>query len=340
MSKTDDKKSDSKMRNVCFTWNNHPDDYADQLTKLPAHTYIVYGVEVGDSGTPHIQGYVEFTESVRFSTLKKRLPKLHIEKRKGTAQQAADYCKKDNTDIHEDGTISQQGKRNDIDTVRNQLKGDGNLRTVVETASSGQSVRFAEIYLKYHEKQRYFKPTVTWLFGAAGTGKTRRAMDDAVAKGFADDIHTQTESSKWWDGYDGHKVVIMDDIRDSFCSYVRMLNLLDRYPCRIECKGGSRQLLAQHMYITSNVAPELLWATTEEKHQLLRRIDNIEEILSLNKSIIHKGNGVPLYHQEDIQEEASSAQDQDECETTSEFSYQEVRSESDAQERDEEHLEP
>lgn len=319
------KSNDRKMRNVCFTWNNHPADYADQLTKLPSHSYIVYGVEIGTSGTPHIQGYVEFTEQVRFSTLKKRLPKLHIEARKGTPLQAADYCKKDNTDIFEEGTISQQGKRNDMDAVREELK-TGNLRSIVQTATSTQSVRFAEIYLKYHEKQRHFKPTVTWLFGAAGTGKTRRAVDDAKAKGFADDIHTQTESTKWWDGYDGHNVVIMDDVRDNFCSYVRMLNLLDRYPCRIECKGGSRQLLAQHMYVTSNVSPDLLWANTEEKLQLLRRIDNIEEILSLTHSKVIKGNGLPLKYEEDLQEEEVS--EKHEIESTSDYSYQEVCTES------------
>lgn len=315
----------SRFRNAVFTWNNYPDDHADQLTKLPGHTYLVYGYETGKSGTPHLQGYVEFNDKVGFNLLKKRFPKVHWEARKGSAKQASDYCKKEASDIFEEGEISKQGKRNDMDVVREELK-TGNLRSIVQTATSTQSVRFAEIYLKYHEKQRNFKPTVTWLYGQAGTGKTRRAMEDAKAKGFGDDVHTQTESTKWWDGYDGHKVVIMDDVRDTYCSYVRMLNLLDRYPCRIECKGGSRQLLAEHMYVTSNVAPELLWATTEEKQQLLRRIDNIEEIISLTDSKVIKGDGIPIYYKEDIQEEEASTPNEDE--STSEFSYEEVCSES------------
>jgi len=325
------------LRNVCFTWNNYPDDVDDLLAKLPDNTYLVYGREVGaKNGTPHIQGYVEFEKQVRWNTIKKRFPKIWFAKRIGTAEQASVYCKKEG-DFKEEGSITQQGKRNDLDVVREQLQGtDATLRNVVTTATSCQSVRFAEIYLKYHEKQRDFKPMVTWLFGKAGTGKTLRAREDAKARGFADDIHVQSNKEQWWEGYDAHKVVILDDIRKTFCSFVRMLNLLDRYPCRIECKGGSRQLIALHMYITAPVAPDLLWDTNEEQQQLLRRIDNIEEILSFTDSIIHKGNGVPIYQEEAIEE----AKTEDEVESTSDYSYQEVRSESSSTSGNEERVVP
>lgn len=314
----------SRFRNACFTWNNFPDDVDDLLTQLPTHDYIVYAREMGDSGTPHIQGYVEFTEAVRFTTLKKRFPKVHWEKRRGTSQQAADYCKKDG-DFKEEGTISNQGKRTDIETVRDQLKTEGaTMRTIIDTAKSCQSIRFAEVYLKFHEKARDFKPTVTWLYGKPGTGKTLRARRDAEARGFSDDIHTQTESAKWWDGYDGHKVVIMDDLRENFCTFVRMLNLLDRYPCRIECKGGSRQLVAEHIYITAPFPPEEMWKTKENMDQLLRRIDNIEEIKSITDSIIHKGNGIPNYQEEAILKEEESNESEA---IESDYSYQEVCSE-------------
>ena len=276
-----------------------------------------------------MQGYVEFTTQVGFNALKKRFPKVHWEARKGTSTQAADYCRKEGTDIFEEGSISKAGKRTDLDKVRAQLQGDdASLRTIVETATSTQSVRFAEIYLKFKEKQRDFKPTVTWLYGPTGLGKTYRATMDAKAKGHGDDIHYQTDNCKWWDGYDGHKVVIIDDIRDTFCSYVRILNLLDRYPCRIECKGGSRQFLARHIYITSPNHPAQTWATIEDKEQLLRRLDNIEQIISLTQSIVEKGYGVPNYQEEDIQEETDETQSK--AGSGSEFSYQEVRTESDA----------
>lgn len=77
----------------CFTWNNYPESWKEDLT----HELITswsYGEEVGESGTPHIQGYLETSKKVRPFTL--RLPKdIHWEKRKGTRQEAADYCQKD-----------------------------------------------------------------------------------------------------------------------------------------------------------------------------------------------------------------------------------------------------
>lgn len=296
----------SVFRNAVFTWNNYPDDVDDLLTQLPEHTYIVYGYEVGDSGTPHLQGYVEFAKQVRFPSLKKRFPKVHWEKRKGTAEQAAMYCKKEAKRIVEEGTMSRQGTRTDIDQVRQQLQGEEpTMRAVTLTATSCQSVRFAEIFLKYHEPKRNFKPVVTWLYGGPGVGKTQRCHDDAAAKGFGDDIHMQLDTAKWWEDYDRHQVVIMDDVRSTFCPYVRMLNILDRYACRVECKGGSRQMLAKHIYVTSDVHPELVWGNSEDKGQLLRRIDNIEQILSFTESKVIKGNGIPLYQKEAIVEEAT-----------------------------------
>ena len=55
--------------------------------------YII-GKEVGESGTPHLQGFVESSKKFRWSEF--GLPKtIHWEKTKGTRQQNIDYCSKD-----------------------------------------------------------------------------------------------------------------------------------------------------------------------------------------------------------------------------------------------------
>jgi len=57
----------------CFTWNNPPGDdqmVYDIIKEWPT-TYVVFQSEVADSGTPHIQGYVEFDKPQRLSSIRK-----------------------------------------------------------------------------------------------------------------------------------------------------------------------------------------------------------------------------------------------------------------------------
>lgn len=81
----------------CFTLNNYTDEEycaIKAILQKKSLTWII-GKEVGDSGTPHLQGYVEFTKKLRPLGLfdSKR---IHFEKSKGDREQNYDYCSKDN----------------------------------------------------------------------------------------------------------------------------------------------------------------------------------------------------------------------------------------------------
>ncbi len=82
-----------------FTYNNYTEESLAQLVLCFKKNQInfVFGKEVGESGTPHLQGYVE--GKVKFRPLEKikggPFKKIHWEKRKGTRQQAYMYCVKD-----------------------------------------------------------------------------------------------------------------------------------------------------------------------------------------------------------------------------------------------------
>lgn len=86
-----------QTRHWCFTTNNWTADHETVLERLAAEvTYLVYGYETSDSGTPHLQGYVVFKRCRRFTEARAKLPGgSHLEAKRGTAKEASEYCKKE-----------------------------------------------------------------------------------------------------------------------------------------------------------------------------------------------------------------------------------------------------
>jgi len=86
------------------------------------------------------------------------------------------------------------------------------------------------------------------------------------------------KSLKWFDGYDAHPDIIVDDFRRDFCTFHELLRILDRYPFRVETKGGSRQLLAKNTVITCPWKPDIIYQSRSQEDigQLLRRIDEVK----------------------------------------------------------------
>lgn len=268
----------TRSRDWCYTLNNWTEDEYQILIGLNEKAqYHIYGKEIGKQGTPHIQGYIYFKSQITFKSIKKKLPnRSHIEQTKGTPQQASAYCMKDKQ-YEEVGTLPQkQGKRSDLDNVRDVLAETGKMAEVVQVATSYQSVRMAETILKYHEKKRNWKPIVKWFHGPTGTGKSMTAYEE-----LGEDCYTTMDTGKWWEGYDAHENVHIEDMRKDFLKFHQLLKLLDRYAYRIECKGASRQFLAKKIIITSCYSPTEMYDTREDIGQLLRRIDEIKQFDAL-----------------------------------------------------------
>lgn len=99
-----------QSRHWVFTVNNWTQENDDALKALASTvTYIVYGYETGEEGTPHLQGYVIFEAAKRFNQVQALLPRgAHIEIKRGSPSQAAEYCKKGGL-FTEEGTVPKQG---------------------------------------------------------------------------------------------------------------------------------------------------------------------------------------------------------------------------------------
>jgi len=106
-------------------------------------------------------------------------------------------------------------------------------------------------------------------WGATGTGKSRRAWDEAGLSAYPKDPR-----SKFWCGYRGHEHVVLDEFRGGI-DIGHMLRWLDRYPVLVEIKGGAVVLKAGVIWITSNIHPNEWYPDLDEetKAALLRRLN-------------------------------------------------------------------
>ena len=107
----------------CFTLNNYTAEDELHLQGLRGVQYLIYGREVGDSGTPHLQGYIHYINNKSFQSVKNDIPRAHVERRQGTVDQAVEYCRKD-SDVYEKGKSQEVSvKRRDVEACldRNRL---------------------------------------------------------------------------------------------------------------------------------------------------------------------------------------------------------------------------
>lgn len=260
----------SRALHWCFTVNN-PTGSVE--SGAPEYDYLVYGREVGESGTPHFQGYVCLKSRSRLTALKKWLPTAHFEVMRGTPQQASDYCKKDG-DFIEHGTLpepqckaggdkrkaqfqeayelAKQGKREDIDPEF-LIKYDGALRRI-------------------EAEHRECPPTLAdqfsaiWIHGPPGSGKSRYVRDTYPS------LYVKN-TNKWFDGYTNEDYVLIEDVDpDTMAKSAHFYKIwLDRYPFRAEVKGGSMMIRPKAVICTSNYTIDECFEVARDAEAIRRR---------------------------------------------------------------------
>lgn len=269
-------------RHVCFTTFDTTWTYTDNDNIR----YIIYQEErCPETNKHHLQGYVEFNKPLRLSTYKKYFPQgTHFEERRGTRNQARDYCKKDDSRVSgpwEFGNwINGQGSRSDLkecaDLCLNSLN-----PTIVATTFPDTYIRYSRgikdlIFIHLEEQSKVWRTlNVQVLWGEAGTGKTRYAVESS------NDYYILTNSNSggvWFDGYNGQKTLIIDDFY-GWIKFNFLLRILDGYQLRIETKGNHTYALWDTVYITSNNSPDTWYDyskfTTQQYNALFRRLSNI-----------------------------------------------------------------
>lgn len=256
-------------RAYVFTLNNP----TTKLTFNDDVKYAIWQQETGENGTTHYQGYIELKTPRRIAWMQKLIPRAHFETRKGSREQARDYCKKEETRTAgpwEHGTFEQErGKRNDLLRLQEMLKSGESERDIrdKEFCIWARNYKVIERFgILESGIKRNFKTTVYMLIGPPGCGKSKWCLEQSASAYWK-------QNSKWWCGYDGKSDVVIDDYY-GWLPWSTLLNICDRYPCTVETKGGQVNFAAKNIYITSNTEYRL-WYKNEriDIAALTRRID-------------------------------------------------------------------
>lgn len=248
------------------------DDWQPVLPE--AADWITGQPEKGEqTGYLHWQVLVHFTNKKSLRQVRGILPGTgHYEPARSDA--AVAYVNKEAT---RDGEPFEFGVR----PVSRSSKADWDR--VKELAKTGElDLVPADIYVRYyrtltciaadHDNPVGIQKDVYVFYGRTGTGKSRRAWDEAGESAYAKDPR-----SKFWCGYRDHDAVVIDEFRGGI-DISHMLRWLDRYPVRVEIKGSSRPLKAKKIWITSNLHPSNWYPDLdlETVSALLRRLQITE----------------------------------------------------------------
>lgn len=260
-----------------------------------------FGLEIGEGGTPHIQGALIIHNKISNTAIRKKLKGFNcdIKFKKSTHKQLFSYCLKgtdeskpvkewtydkpgpDYDGWHFGEFPTNQGERTDIDDIKECTT----MKEAFETGHNLQCIQYYEKYLKYYEEPRRLKPITYWYFGSTGCSKSWLAKKLASNWG---NVYHKTNKSKWWDGYDGEQVILIDDYNTEWnITFNELLHLTGPGQCRIETKGGTRQFKGLRIWITSPKSVEHTFQHTEIGGELDQLQDRVHEF-SFKKKFGHK----------------------------------------------------
>jgi len=224
--------------------------------------YICFQGERGaETGTPHLQGYCEFKQPQRFVTVRSHLGmRCAIFRRRGSPDQARDYCRKPET---RDGAVAapfewgsfsrgQQGTRTDLAAA---------VDLVRATGAHAVAEQFGTVYVRYHRglealgrqlhgRRPADRDVVCYAFhGPTGTGKSHAAKELVGPDGYV------THAHQWWPDYRGQRRILIDEYVPGQWDDGFLLRVLDKYDVSLGIKGSDAWLCADFIVISSNFHP-------------------------------------------------------------------------------------
>lgn len=271
---------------------------------------IVFGcgqTEVGAQGTRHHQAYIVTKVNDKNSNgfgikwLKENIhTTAHFEPRKGTHEEARDYCTLEEYKGEKKGRVAgpwtvgdwtpeaakEAGRNKGGATVKKNIDA-----LMLDVKAGVPDIELQEKYphlyvqyykaiervrLNYAQLEPRVQPYVVVLYGPTGTGKSHRAQVIMDNNGGGFTFRRGNGGNMWADGYDPlrHPVVVFDEMDGGFMPYRQLLRVCDKWPLVLDTKGGCVNFTPKIIIFTSNKHPKEWYSETVVKDttELMRRL--------------------------------------------------------------------
>ena len=236
--------------------------------------YAIYQLERGvKTGTLHYQGYLEMHKQTALNAIKSILPRAHLEPRKGTVQQAVEYCTKSDTHVLGPWTHGELGKGTGYSSelaAAAALVTEGVRPSAIAEMYPTTWIRYGrglmDLALRI-SKPRTSPPEIYVIWGSTGSGKSRWAFDKYPIH----DIFVVPGQGTWMDCYEQQPVVIFDEFYGGI-PWSELLKLTDRYPHHSQVKGSHVNFAPKTIIFTSNTHPRDWYPNIKNKGAFARRI--------------------------------------------------------------------
>lgn len=227
-----------------FVTLNNPSEAEELAFASEPTEYSIFQIECGEEKTVHLQGFLYYKHARGWPKL--TLPRGHFEKARSIADSIA-YCSKAETRVrgpYEKGTRPQQGVRTDLKVLGARVLAGASLADIAKDSPEAviKYSKGLEILIGLSTAERKEKPSVVWVWGPPGSGKTRWVHERHASLYIKD-------GTQWWNGYSNQDAILIDDF-DGKWPVRDLLRLLDRYAYQGQTKGGYVKITSPHIYIT------------------------------------------------------------------------------------------
>lgn len=219
----------------------------------------------------HFQIYIERKNPMKLSTIRRLFSNaVHAEPRRGTKQQAFDYCSKVDTRIDgpwfhgitADDVVDASGVRTDLaslqDAVINQHR---SINEILLDADLGPLAAHCIPWLERLQYASYSASVpdyrdihTVYVYGPSGSGKTSNTIGSRAVPGLFTDYYRITDYKNPWDRYAGQSTLILDEFKGQI-DFSLLLNVLDSYKCEVPARYSNKIAAWTTVVIISNVPP-------------------------------------------------------------------------------------